>query len=174
MHTLSSWIAALCLKHEFKITSGLFDPSFSASLRISRLSTLFLAAPDLFLDKEVNRLARACLWDTLGRARNPRVRFDESTIPGIESFGEFYSELISQFESVSYGDSLFALVVLLPTNRYCKLYHHQPTCCHIFNRKFWAHSFWVVRVTTRDGSLVVLIDGIFLSNQSLIAQNGFN
>ena len=80
-------------------------------------------------------MARACLWDTLGRARNPRVRFDESTIPGIESFGEFYSELISQFESVSYGDSLFALVVLLPTNRYCELYH-QPTFFSSFQNLF--------------------------------------
>jgi len=114
----------MCLTWVYVTTAYLDDDpraagnidNYSASLRISRLSTLFLAAPDLFLDREVNRLARACLWDTLGRARNPRVRFDESTIPGIESFGEFYSELISQFESVSYGDSLFALVVLLPTN----------------------------------------------------------
>ena len=88
--------------------------NFSASLRVSRLATLFLAAQDLFLDPPVHKLAKMCLWDTLSRAANPLVRFDETLIPGIESFGEFHNELITHFESVSYGDNLFALMVLLP------------------------------------------------------------
>jgi len=87
--------------------------NFSASLRISRLATVFLAAPDLFLDPTIHKLTKICLLDTLSRTSLP-VKFEEKLIPGIESFAEFQAELIEHFESVSYGDRLFALMILVP------------------------------------------------------------
>ena len=45
--------------------------NFAASLRVSRLATVFLAAPDLFLDPAIHKLTKMCLWDTLARAVTP-------------------------------------------------------------------------------------------------------
>ena len=87
--------------------------NFSASLRMSRLSTVFLAASDLFLDPTIHKLTKMCMFDTLTRAKLS-IKFEDKKIPGIDSFEEFYMELLSQFESVSYGDKLFALMILIP------------------------------------------------------------
>ena len=79
--------------------------SSSVALRLSRLSTVFLAAPDLFLDFHIHALVKRCLYDTLTRAAKQYtggIKFSESKIPGIDSYKEFYEELITQFEAVSY------------------------------------------------------------------------
>jgi hypothetical protein len=41
------------------------------------------------------------------------LKFDD-TIPGIDSFSDFYFQLVDQFQAVSYGDPLFALFIMLP------------------------------------------------------------
>jgi hypothetical protein len=41
------------------------------------------------------------------------LKFDDS-IPGIDSFSDFYFQLVDQFQAVSYGDPLFALFIMLP------------------------------------------------------------
>ena len=91
--------------------------SSSIALRLSRLSTVFLAAPDLFLDKQIHSLLKHCLYDTLIRPSKwykDGLKFANKKIPGIDSFKEYYEELINQFEAVSYGNQLFAMVLLLP------------------------------------------------------------
>ena len=91
--------------------------SASAVLRLSRLSTVFLAAPDLFMEPKIHLLIQKCLYDTLLRVCSKSeegIKFPNKKVPGIDSFKEYYEELINQFESVSYGNQLFATFLLLP------------------------------------------------------------
>ena len=91
--------------------------SASAVLRLSRLSTVFLAAPDLFMEPTIHLLIQKCLYGTLLRVCSKSeegIKFPNKKVPGIDSFKEYYEELINQFESVSYGNQLFATFLLLP------------------------------------------------------------
>lgn len=101
------------------ITTIYIDHSLSSSsiaLQLSRLSTVFLAAPDLFMDHQIHVLIKRCLDDTLIRASKhiEGIKFSNTKIPGIDSFKEYYEELINQFEAVSYGSQLFAMILILP------------------------------------------------------------
>ena len=84
----------------------------SAVFGYSRLATVFLAASDLFLDREVQSLIKYCLSDLIKSKKS--LVFKDSRLPGIDSFYEFYNELVQQFQSVSYGDNLFAMMILIP------------------------------------------------------------
>jgi hypothetical protein len=84
----------------------------SAVFCYSRLATVFLAASDLFLDQDIKLLIKDCLKQVL-KSRKSLV-FKASKLPGIDSFEDFYKELVQQFQAVSYGDSLFALMIMLP------------------------------------------------------------
>ena len=91
--------------------------SLQIAVRFSRLSTVFLAAPDLFMDDQIQCLLTHSLSDTIVQASRKYkngFRFQNKKIPGIDSYKEFYEELISQFEAVSYGNEVFAIVLLLP------------------------------------------------------------
>ena len=91
--------------------------SLQISIRFSRLSTVFLAAPDLFMDDQIYCLLKHCLHDTIVHASKrykDGFKFHNNKIPGIDSFKEYYEELINQFEAVSYGNELFSLVLLIP------------------------------------------------------------
>lgn len=87
---------------------GIKNPVFA----YSRLATVFLAASDLFLDSQVKSLIKICLNDIL--QKDKKLIFKKANIPGLDSFEEFFKELVQQFQAVSYGDSLFAQVILLP------------------------------------------------------------
>lgn len=80
-------------------------------LRYTRLATVFLASSDLFLEGRIRQLTETCLKDSLATCPTPPV-FD--TVPGIDSFLDFYKELVNQFAAVSYGDSLFATIIMVP------------------------------------------------------------
>lgn len=92
----------------------------SRTLRLSRLMTVFLAASDLFLDPGIHELTKRSIKAILlqsGKTKKPskqQVVFPEDGVPGIDSFKDFYNELLDQFKSVSYGDHLFSLAILLP------------------------------------------------------------
>ena len=91
--------------------------SLQIAIRFSRLSTIFLAAPDLFMDSQIQCLLTHCLNETIANASKRYkngFKFHNKKIPGIDSFKEFYEELITQFEAVSYGNQLFSMVLLLP------------------------------------------------------------
>ena len=87
----------------------------SAVFCYSRLATAFLAASDLFLDPEINALLKWSLKDILTCKKS--LVFKNSRLPGIDSFEDFYSELVQQYQAVSYGDSLFALMILIPITK---------------------------------------------------------
>ena len=91
--------------------------SLQLSMRFSRLSTVFLAAPDLFMDGQIQSLLAHSINFTIINASKKYkngFKFLNKKIPGIDSFKEFYEELITQFEAVSYGNELFSMVLLLP------------------------------------------------------------
>ena len=87
----------------------------SAVFCYSRLATAFLAASDLFLDPEINSLLKWSLKDIVSCKKS--LVFKNSRLPGIDSFEDFYSELVQQYQAVSYGDPLFALMILIPITK---------------------------------------------------------
>ena len=87
----------------------------SAVFCYSRLATVYMAASDLFLNDDIKFLIKQCLSDILQSRRS--LIFKESRLPGIDSFEEFYKELVQQFQAVSYGDPMFAMTLLIPLTK---------------------------------------------------------
>lgn len=107
------------------------------TFRITRLATVFLAGsgnlafnlnahsnrkkisenifPDLFFDPLIHHLLELSVSDLLAESGCPKFN---DPIPGLDSFREFYSQLVEQFQAVSYGNDLFALFILLPCTRF--------------------------------------------------------
>ncbi|XP_062253047.1 RNA polymerase II-associated protein 1 [Platichthys flesus] len=84
--------------------------------KLARLSCVFLCSSDLFLERPVQKLT----WG-LFRLLTRRSRLDSLDLnvppPGLASFLDLYSALLSQFEAVSFGDRLFGCWLLLPLQR---------------------------------------------------------
>ncbi|KAL6105600.1 rpap1 [Pungitius sinensis] len=84
--------------------------------KLARLSCVFLCSSDLFLERPVQKLT----WG-LFRLLTRRSRLDSLDLnvppPGLASFQDLYSALLSQFEAVSFGDRLFGCWLLLPLQR---------------------------------------------------------
>ncbi|XP_048259249.1 RNA polymerase II-associated protein 1-like [Haliotis rufescens] len=88
----------------------------STTLKVTRVMCAFMAGNDLFLDRCVSSYLAALLQEYTKPAALDRLDFTEN-IPGLSSFYDLFSELLQQYESVSFGDSLFACFVLLPLQR---------------------------------------------------------
>lgn len=84
--------------------------------KLARLSCLFLCSSDLFLERPVQRLAWALLR-TLCHPRRVAALDLAVPLPGLASFHDLYSALLSQFEAVSFGDPLFGCFILVPLQR---------------------------------------------------------
>lgn len=111
--------------------------------KLARLSCVFLCSSDLFLERPVQKLTWG-LFRLLTRSgkqssadvlcgcpslllnsnilRPPRrSRLDSLDLnvppPGLASFQDLYSALLTQYEAVSFGDRLFGCWVLLPLQR---------------------------------------------------------
>uniref|UniRef100_A0AAX7TTA7 RNA polymerase II associated protein 1 n=1 Tax=Astatotilapia calliptera TaxID=8154 RepID=A0AAX7TTA7_ASTCA len=81
--------------------------------KFARLSCVFLCSSDLFLERPVQRLT----WG-LFRLSTKLDSLDLNVPPpGLASFQDLYSALVSQYEAVSFGDRLFSCWVLLPLQR---------------------------------------------------------
>uniref|UniRef100_A0A669F804 RNA polymerase II associated protein 1 n=1 Tax=Oreochromis niloticus TaxID=8128 RepID=A0A669F804_ORENI len=81
--------------------------------KFARLSCVFLCSSDLFLERPVQRLT----WG-LFRLSTKLDSLDLNVPPpGLASFQDLYSALVSQYEAVSFGDRLFGCWVLLPLQR---------------------------------------------------------
>ncbi|XP_030575398.1 RNA polymerase II-associated protein 1 [Archocentrus centrarchus] len=84
--------------------------------KLARLSCVFLCSSDLFLERPVQKL----IWG-LFRLLTRRPKLDSLDLnvppPGLASFQDLYSALLSQYEAVSFGDRLFGCWVLLPLQR---------------------------------------------------------
>lgn len=84
--------------------------------KLARLSCVFLCSSDLFLERPVQKLT----WG-LFRLLTRGSRLDSLDLnvppPGLASFQDLYSALLTQYEAVSFGDRLFGCWVLLPLQR---------------------------------------------------------
>ncbi|XP_034530828.1 RNA polymerase II-associated protein 1 [Notolabrus celidotus] len=84
--------------------------------KFARLSCVFLFSSDMFLERPVQKLT----WG-LFRLLTRQTRLDSLDLsvppPGLASFQDLYSALLTQYEAVSFGDRLFGCWVLLPLQR---------------------------------------------------------
>nr|XP_057946974.1 RNA polymerase II-associated protein 1 isoform X3 [Doryrhamphus excisus] len=84
--------------------------------KLARLSCVFLCSSDLFLEKPIQKLT----WGLFRLLTRPS-RLDSMDLnippPGLASFQDLYSALLTQYEAVSFGDRLFGCWILLPLQR---------------------------------------------------------
>uniref|UniRef100_A0A669EI03 RNA polymerase II associated protein 1 n=1 Tax=Oreochromis niloticus TaxID=8128 RepID=A0A669EI03_ORENI len=83
--------------------------------KFARLSCVFLCSSDLFLERPVQRLT----WGLFRLLTSTKLDSLDLNVPppGLASFQDLYSALVSQYEAVSFGDRLFGCWVLLPLQR---------------------------------------------------------
>jgi hypothetical protein len=95
--------------------------SKEAALHFSRMSTLFLLTSNqsFFMDPIVQRLLREFM--SLLLQKTSTVPTFQWAIPGIDSFADYYTRLLSQFFADSYGNSVFSAFVLYPALKNLKL-----------------------------------------------------
>ncbi|TSN67143.1 RNA polymerase II-associated protein 1 [Bagarius yarrelli] len=84
--------------------------------KLARLVCIFLCSSDIFLEKAVKELMWALLRG-LTRAGSLEALDLSLPPPGLASFYDLYSALLTQYEAVSFGDSLFGCFILLPLQR---------------------------------------------------------
>ncbi|XP_054653538.1 RNA polymerase II-associated protein 1 isoform X2 [Dunckerocampus dactyliophorus] len=84
--------------------------------KVARLSCVFLCSSDLFLEKPIQKLT----WGLFRLLTRPS-KLDSLDLnvppPGLASFQDLYSALLTQYEAVSFGDRLFGCWILLPLQR---------------------------------------------------------
>ncbi|KAJ8710984.1 hypothetical protein PYW07_008226 [Mythimna separata] len=79
--------------------------------RLCRIMCVFLCDNSLFLDAKIKLLLRKCTA-TLFKKKS-KLNFDKQLV-GLHNFQDFFTQLLEQFQSVSYGDPTFAACVLVP------------------------------------------------------------
>lgn len=84
--------------------------------KLVRLACVFLCSSDLFLERPVKELTWA-LFRRLTRPAQLEALDLGSPPPGLASFYDLYSDLLVQYEAVSFGDPLFGCFMLLPLQR---------------------------------------------------------
>jgi hypothetical protein len=89
--------------------------SFDLSVQYSRVLTVFIASSSLFLEAEVKKFVRLVIDRLFDVARMPSFDRGGRSVPGIDDMADFYRQVVAQYASVSYGDDLFSLAILLPT-----------------------------------------------------------
>ncbi|XP_037833721.1 RNA polymerase II-associated protein 1 isoform X2 [Kryptolebias marmoratus] len=84
--------------------------------KLARLSCVFLCSSDLFLERPVQKLTWG-LFRLLTRGSKLDSLDLDVPPPGLASFQDLYTALLTQYEAVSFGDPLFGCWVLLPLQR---------------------------------------------------------
>lgn len=79
--------------------------------RFCRVMCVFLCDDSLFLDPKISKLLQKCTWILFKKKAG--FNFDKEFV-GLHNFEDFYTEVLQQFQSVSYGDPTFAACVLVP------------------------------------------------------------
>ncbi|XP_070613438.1 RNA polymerase II-associated protein 1 [Erythrolamprus reginae] len=85
--------------------------------KLARLMCVFLTGSDLFLEGPVHCYTAALLSLYCQSKEFESLNLD-APLPGLASFYDLYVSLLEQFESVSFGDPLFGVFVLLPLQRH--------------------------------------------------------
>ncbi|XP_008054597.1 RNA polymerase II-associated protein 1 [Carlito syrichta] len=84
--------------------------------RLARLMCVFLVDSELFRESPVQRLVAGLLAQLCQPQVLPSLNLD-CPLPGLTSFPDLYANFLDHFEAVSFGDHLFASLVLLPLQR---------------------------------------------------------
>ncbi|XP_004861673.1 RNA polymerase II-associated protein 1 isoform X3 [Heterocephalus glaber] len=84
--------------------------------RLARLMCTFLVDSELFRETPIQHLVAALLAQLCRPQVLPSLRLD-CPLPGLVSFPDLYASFLEHFEAVSFGDHLFAALVLLPLQR---------------------------------------------------------
>ena len=86
--------------------------------RYSRLLSVFLTDSQIFLDSNISLYLYLILLNYIDTNEITNLSF-EYKIPGIISFYDYFQHLLQNYDSVSFGDPLYALYLLLPVQQYC-------------------------------------------------------
>ncbi|XP_018327334.1 RNA polymerase II-associated protein 1 [Agrilus planipennis] len=97
-------------------TYEMYFPSLANNInttdRFCRIACVFLGSDDLFLDQEVQTLMKLCLQSILN-SNEKEINFNKP-IQGLTNFQDFYTQILEQYQGVSYGNILFGNFILLP------------------------------------------------------------
>ncbi|XP_063145987.1 RNA polymerase II-associated protein 1 [Candoia aspera] len=85
--------------------------------KLARLMCVFLTGSDLFLEGPVH-CCTAALLSLYCQSKDFESLNLDAPLPGLASFYDLYISFLEQFESVSFGDPLFGVFVLLPLQRH--------------------------------------------------------
>ncbi|KAG5861095.1 RNA polymerase II-associated protein 1, partial [Gonioctena quinquepunctata] len=80
--------------------------------KFCRLACVFLGSDNLFLTKEIHDLLELCFKNLIIKSEKD-LNFSKE-IQGLTNFQDFYTQLLEQYQGVSYGDTLFGNVILVP------------------------------------------------------------
>lgn len=106
----------LCLRYRKKT----FMQSSSVTGWIRHLSLTFLVANDLFLDHSVSSYLQGCVRELLSN-EGYKLFDNKLEFSGLGNTFDWYKKLIEQYVAVSYSDSTFALLLLLPLQQRCPI-----------------------------------------------------
>ncbi|KAM9061920.1 RNA polymerase II-associated protein 1 isoform X2 [Sarcophilus harrisii] len=84
--------------------------------RLARLMCVFLVDSDLFREAAIQQYIIALLAQLCQPQALSLLKLD-CPLPGLASFPDLYASFLEHFEAVSFGDSLFGTLVLLPLQR---------------------------------------------------------
>ncbi|XP_074091242.1 RNA polymerase II-associated protein 1 isoform X2 [Macrotis lagotis] len=84
--------------------------------RLARLMCVFLMDSDLFREVPIQQYITALLAQLCQPQALSLLKLD-CPLPGLASFPDLYTSFLEHFEAVSFGDSLFGMLVLLPLQR---------------------------------------------------------
>ncbi|XP_060530096.1 RNA polymerase II-associated protein 1 [Cylas formicarius] len=108
--------------------------SISPTEKFCRLASLFLANDNLFLLPNVEHL----MQQNFKNLMKYEIELDfGQEISGLTNFQDFYTQLLEQYQSVSYGSKLFGNVILMPL---CRRHNVQ------YRKTLWSEYFGVVEI----------------------------
>lgn len=81
--------------------------------RFCRVLCVFLCDNSLFLNNSIKILLKNCFQVLFHIQKTSNFDFDRD-LTGINNFQDFYTQLVDQFQGVSYGDYMFAACILVP------------------------------------------------------------
>ncbi len=90
------------------------------TIRLVNLLNIYLTDTSIYLDKNISFYLYILLINYVNSKDIEKLTFNMK-IPGLISFYDYYQNLLKNFDSESFGDSLFAHYVLIPIQQYCPL-----------------------------------------------------
>ncbi|CAK8695528.1 unnamed protein product [Clavelina lepadiformis] len=91
----------------------------NVTAKLLRLMCIYLIDSETFLNDAVRNAMHGLFKMHCTNEMAPQIDFGQP-VPGITSFYDFYVSLLDQYEAVSYGDSLFSAVIMLPLVQRCE------------------------------------------------------